>query len=147
MDNGAVAVHGATRIGLAVLDGFLGLTAVLGGIMLVINRFTPPLDMLAGSPFASYLIPGLALLVLVGGGGFLASALVLRRSPWGTAVSSAAGLMVLIFEAVELVVIGFTWLLAFYVLLGVAILALAARLWLAGQPVAMRGHLRMQAPR
>lgn len=40
-------------------------------------------------------------------------------------------LMILIFEAVEFAVIGFTGFLAFYVALGVAILALATGLSLA----------------
>lgn len=149
MGNEAMTGHRAARIWLASMDGFLGVTAVLGGLGLLLRMpfVTPSTDLLAGSPFGSYTIPGLALLLLVGGGGLLASALVLRRSPWGAAVSGATGLMIVVFEAVELVVIGFTGLLAIYVLLGFAILALAARLWPADQPIALRGHLRTQAPR
>jgi len=71
--------------------------------------------------------------VLVGGSGALATALMLRQSSQGLAASGIAGLIILIFEAVELVVIGFSWLLAAYVALGLAILALAIGLWLAGR--------------
>src|SRR5262245_48898609 len=102
------------RIGLAILDGFLGVTAVLGGLGLVTNRFTPPLDALAGSPFTSYTIPGLVLLVVVGGSGLLAALLLARRLAWGVPVSGAAGVTLLVFEAVELAAVGFTGLLAFY---------------------------------
>lgn len=123
------------RIGLTALDAFLGVTAVLGGLGLLSQMplFSPPLDMLEGSPFDSYVIPGLALLVLLGGGGLLAAGLLARQSPWGLAVSGLIGAMILVFEAVELVVIGFTGLLAFYVGLGLAILALTAWLWLAAR--------------
>jgi hypothetical protein len=125
----------AERVGLAILDGFLGVTAAIGGLCLLLRVpfVTPPTDLLAESPFGDYTIPGLALLVLVGGGGMLATALVLRRSPWGTAASAMAGLMILVFEAVELVVIGFTGLLALYILLGFTILGLAGQTHFAGR--------------
>jgi hypothetical protein len=130
------------RIGLAILDGFLGVTAVLGGLGLLfrVPYVSPPLDLLEGSPFDSYVIPGLALVVLVGGGGLLAAALLARRSFWGVLASGAAGVLILVFEAVELVVIGFTGLLAFYVMLGLVILALAAWLWLAEGTGMTRGQ-------
>jgi hypothetical protein len=131
MLEGELVGHGPTRIGLAILDGFLGVTAVLGGLALATNTYTPPIDALSGSPFTSYLIPGLALLVLVGGSAALAATLLARRLASGVAMSGAAGVIILVFEAVELVVIGFTGLLAFYVVLGLAIVALAAWLWLA----------------
>jgi hypothetical protein len=54
------------RTGLILLDGFLGATAVLGGLGLATVRFTPSLCALTGFPFTSCLIPRLALLVLVG---------------------------------------------------------------------------------
>ena len=133
MLEGELAGHRPVRIGLAVLDGFLGVTAVLGGLALLfrVPFATPPADLLAGSPFDSYFIPGLALLVLVGGGGVLAATLLARRLARGVPASAAVGLMILVFEAVEVVVIGFTGLLAFYVALGLAIVALATWLWLA----------------
>lgn len=119
------------RIGLTILNGFLGVTAVLGGAALLFGWLGIPTDLLVGSPFGSYTVPALLLIVLVGGGGALATALLLRGSAWGLAASGVAGLIILIFEAVELAVIGFSWLLAAYVALGLAILALVAGLWLA----------------
>ena len=124
------------RTWLITLEMFLGVTAALGGLCLVMGWYAPPLDMLAGSIFASYLVPGLALAVLVGGGSVLAAVLLARHAAWGVAVSAAAGVMILVFEAVELVVIGFTWLLAGYVAVGLLILALAAWLWLTGNATA-----------
>ncbi len=119
------------RIVLTILDGFLGLSAVLGGLALALGWLGIPAKLLDGSPFGSYTIPALFLIVLVGGGGALATVLLLLHSAWGLAASGIAGLIILIFEAVELVVIGFSWLLAAYIALGLTILSLAARLWLA----------------
>jgi hypothetical protein len=118
----------AARIGLIFLNGFLGVSAVLGGAALLFGWLGIPNDLLAGSPFGSYTIPALLLIVLVGGSGLLATALVLRRLAWDLAASSLAGAIIVAFEAVELVVIGFSWLLALYVAIGLAILLLAAGL-------------------
>lgn len=133
------------RIGLMLLNGFLGVTAVIGGLGLLLRVpfFSPSLDLLAGSPFGSYAIPGLALLILVGGGGLLAMLLLARRSRWGAPISGVVGTMIVIFEAVELAVIGFTVLLAFYIGLGVLILTFTAWLWLSDpsiSPVRRREH-------
>jgi hypothetical protein len=149
MNKHAATEHRAGHVGLAILDGVLGVTATIGGLCLLLRVpfVTPPTDLLAGSPFGNYTIPGLALLVLVGGSGLLATALVVRRSPWGTMVSALAALMILVFEAVELVVIGFTVLLALYVLLGCAILALVARYIPRDWSTAAPRHASPQAPR
>lgn len=45
------------RIGLATRDGFLGVTAVLGGAALLFGWLGIPTDLLVGSPFGSYTIP------------------------------------------------------------------------------------------
>lgn len=142
MGTQATAAGRAERVGLAVLDGFLGLTAAAGGLCLLLRvpYVTPPTDLLAGSPFGDYTIPGLALFILVGGGALLATLLVLNHAPLGPAFSALAGLMILVFEAVELAVIGFTWLLAFYVLLGCLIFALAAHLLLTTPPFSGLGY-------
>lgn len=117
------------RTGLTILDSFLAVSAILGGLGLVSGRYTPPLELLAGSPFASYAVPGLALIALVGGSSLAAAFLVARRSPAGVAASAIAGLTLLLFEAVELAIIGFTGLLAGCAVLAVLILAFAAALW------------------
>jgi hypothetical protein len=96
------------RIGLTILDGFLGVTAVLGGLALLFGRLGLPTDLLVGSPFGSYTLPALILIALVGGSGALAIAPMLRHSSRGLAASGIAGLIILIFEAVELAVIGFS---------------------------------------
>ncbi len=128
-----VAGRRVARIGLTIFAGFLGVTAVLGGAALLFGWLGVPTDLLVGAPFGSYTIPALLLIVLVGGSGLLATALLLRRSAGDLAASGVAGLAILSFEAVELVVIGFSWLLALYVAIGFAILILTAGLWVAGR--------------
>jgi uncharacterized membrane protein len=117
------------RTALTVLDSFLAVSAILGGLGLVSGLYAPPAEMLAGSPFATYTVPGLALIALIGGVSLVATVLVARRARAGVAVSVAAASFLLLFEGVELAIIGFTGLLAGCVVLAVLILALAAALW------------------
>ncbi len=60
------------RYALVVLQIFIGITAVLGGIGLVSDpsgaKMNVPLELLKNSPFANYLIPGLVLLLVIGVG-------------------------------------------------------------------------------
>jgi hypothetical protein len=94
------------RFLLLSLLAFLALTAVAGGLGLLGGLVAPPAELLSGTPFGSYLVPGLALLLLVGGGAALAAVLVWRRHRLGLAAALAAGLMILVFEAVEVWAIG-----------------------------------------
>ena len=52
---------------LIVLAGVLGLSAVPGGITLLVGFYAPPVEQLKGSVFADFTIPGLTLLLFVGG--------------------------------------------------------------------------------
>ena len=127
------------RIALVVLEAFLGVTAVIGGVGLLLGWEKAPVSQLQGSPFGSYLIPGLALMVLVGGSAIVAAAAVWRGQKFGALASAVSAAMILGFEVVEYAVIGYqSGLQVFYVLVGFAILALAAP--------ALIGRLRMKAP-
>src|SRR5271157_1831394 len=61
----------AIRIVLVVVDAVVGLTAIGGGIALAagLEGERYPVEWLTGTPFSSYLIPGLILSVAVGGVG------------------------------------------------------------------------------
>jgi hypothetical protein len=91
---------------LIMLISFLALTAIGGGIGLLTGLNAPPLVFLDGSPFSSYIIPGLALLILVGGTASFASIMLIRhhRNAWAVAVASAFA--VVFFEIVEVMYIG-----------------------------------------
>lgn len=96
----------ALRILLIILTFFLSITAVLGGITLMVGFYAPPLDYLQGSIFTSFTVPGLALSLLVGGGALLAAILLLRKNKYATLFAAAAGIMIMFFEFVEMLVIG-----------------------------------------
>jgi len=122
------------RILLILLDGFLSLTAIAGGIGLLTGTNTPPVSFLAGSPFPDYTIPGLALLVLVGGTALVATYLTIRHHRYAALVSVLAGAMIIVFEIVEVLAIGMPPGIArnlqvFYFTLGLIILVLALAYW------------------
>ena len=85
------------------LNLFLGLTAVAGGIALLVGWINVP----------------------VGGTALLAAWLVHLRMSFGIPASAIAGGTIIIFEIVEWNVIGFAWLQAAYIVIGAAILGLA----------------------
>lgn len=94
------------RGALILLAGFLALSAVPGGITLLAGVYAPPVQQLEGSVFSSFLVPGLVLLVAVGGSALLAFVLLIRGSRVGPVVAGLAGASVMTFEFVEVVVIG-----------------------------------------
>lgn len=117
-----------TRLAVAVLDGFLAITA-LAGAAIVLPTLPP--SMLAGSVFPDFLVPGLALGVLVAGSAFVATAAVLFRPKLGAPMAMISALMIIVFEAVEVATVGYHWLQVAYMVLGVVIAALGFRVWIA----------------
>jgi hypothetical protein len=132
------------HIVLTLMVAFLALTAVAGGAALLTGDISPGPELLAGSPFNSYLIPGLSLLVLVGGSALVATFLMLVRQPSGVAATAVAGVMIMGFEVVEVLVIGSPAGLArnlqiFYFGLGLLITALAGWMWVSEHGVNITG--------
>lgn len=113
---------------LGLLNLFLGLTAVGGGIGLIGGWIPVPASLLVGSPFTDYAIPGLLLIFLVGMPALVASLLIHVRLRAGIRWSAIAAGAITIFEIVEIGVIGFTPLQAVYIAIGAAIFISAA--WL-----------------
>lgn len=95
-----------TRRLLVITDTFLAFTAVAGGIGLLTGANAPPVALLAGSVFPEYTIPGLALMILVGGSSAIAALLTARDHPFAALASVAAGLAIVVFELVEIMAIG-----------------------------------------
>jgi hypothetical protein len=73
----------AIRIVLVVVDAAVGLTAIGGGIALAagLEGERYPVEWLTGTPFSSYLIPGLILSVAVAVAGSAAAAAAHRKPP------------------------------------------------------------------
>jgi hypothetical protein len=118
-------------VSLALLT-FLAVTAAAGGLGLLTGILSPPVGMLAGSPFTTYLVPGLVLLVCVGGLAATAAILVVMRHRLAWAASMMAAGMILAFEIVEIAIIGSPAgvarvLQALYIGVGIAIIVAARR--------------------
>jgi ABC-type Fe3+-siderophore transport system permease subunit len=95
--------HKVIRIALFVIEAFIGLSAIQGGILLLQGAFDQVLRVawLAGTPFSDYTIPGLVLVIVVGGSALLAAATVFIQREWAVLVSVLAGLLTAGYEVVE----------------------------------------------
>jgi hypothetical protein len=94
---------------------------------------------LAGTPFSDYTIPGLVLVIVVGGGALLAAATVFIHREWAVLTSVLAGVLMAGFLVVEAVSLdskvgdALPTVLAlqlFYFALGLALVGLAGFLWM-----------------
>jgi hypothetical protein len=93
-----------------------------------------PLSALAGSPFDTYLVPGLILFGVLGLGPLVAARLAWLRHPLAPAAALVVGVGLLIWVAVEIGIIGYSNeppLQAIYGILGIAIVLVAFG-WLLG---------------
>jgi hypothetical protein len=114
--------------GLLVLEVLLSLGALGGGSVLILaprGEIMPlPLSALAGSPFDTYLGPGLILFSVLGLGPLVAARLAWLRHPFAPVAAFIVGVALLIWVAVEIAIIGYSNeppLQAIYLTLGAAI--------------------------
>ena len=132
--------HKVMRVALVVLEALIGLGAIQGGIPLLQGAFDQvlPVSWLAGTPFSGYTIPGLLLVIVVGGTALLAAATVFIHRKWTLLVSMLAGLLMAGYLVVEAVILDskvgnalpmVLGLQLFYFVLGVAVFGLAGFLW------------------
>ena len=124
------------RITLGLLTGFVALTAIGGGIAMLVGaeaqRF--PLAWLEGTPFADYTIPALLLAIAVGGSALAACVAIFINPKISTIISALAGLTLIGYVTVEVLILkqvppGPTVIELFYLAIGLVILALAAFTW------------------
>jgi len=121
-----------TRIPLIAVTAFVAVTALGGGLTLALSSifigirgdFLPPASYLDGSPFASYLIPGLALLILVSAPHFVAMTAVIGRWDWAPLTVAFGGFACVIWIFVQMIFIPFSWLQALYFTTGLIELGL-----------------------
>lgn len=120
------------RITLSALTAAVGLSALAGGLALIIGASSPSASggivpdsaYLNGSPFTSFVVPGVLLAVVVGGTHILAALLVGRGSPAGPLVVAVAGFGLLIWIFVQMMFVPFSVLQAVYFVAGLAELGL-----------------------
>jgi hypothetical protein len=121
------------------LEIFLGIGALFGGSALILapdgHLLGMPTSLLAGSPFSSFLVPGIVLFTLVGLAPLLAAAIAFRRHSRAPLAAVAVGLTLIGWISVEMVVLAglgsLVW--AFYLVLGAAIAATGAAWWRSGR--------------
>ena len=111
------------RYSLGVLQTFIGVTAVFGGFGLVSDptgtKMNVPLELLRGSPFANYFIPGLVLLIMNGAGNILASITTFVRNKYAPNLAAALGMFLVLYITIEVLSVGLrTPLQPLYFILG-----------------------------
>jgi hypothetical protein len=94
------------NVSLIVLTGFLSLTSISGGIALLTGFYAPPVSQLEGTIFKSFLIPGIALSVIVGGSSFFAAMLLIYKNRFSSLISTVTGIVIMFFEFIEVLMIG-----------------------------------------
>jgi hypothetical protein len=107
-----------TRIALVLLELLVGLNAVWGGVMLMTDSWKLSHNWLAHTPFDSWLLPGLALLLVIGGSQLAAAATLLARRPYAREVSIVAGQIL-----VGWIIMQLAWLQVFHPVMQPAMLA------------------------
>jgi hypothetical protein len=120
-----------------VLEVVLSIGALAGGLVLTVaprGEIMPlPLSALSGSPFETYLGPGLILFTVLGLGPLVAARLAWIRHPLAPVAALVVGAALLIWVAVEIAIIGYSNeppLQAIYLVLG-AVITIVALGWLA----------------
>ena len=111
------------------LELFTGATALVGGVLLAIapdgSLLAAAPAALAGSPFADYRWPGILLATLVGAGYLVTGFWQARAGVGARALSVFAGVVLVVFEASELLWLGFQPLEAVLAVIGAAVAVLA----------------------
>ena len=113
------------------LLAFGSLNAFAGGVYGLSGAEGVPLELLEGSPFRTYFVPGLILFVVVGGSLLFAAVAVLAGSRIARVGAVTAGTVVLVWIAVQVSVIGYVSVLQPATALG-GLLILVMSLFLPG---------------
>ena len=113
--------------GLGVLQMFIGLGAVGGGLGLVLEpngaNLGIPLELLKNSPFSTYLVPGIVLLMVNGLGSLVGAVASFKRYWCAGEIAIALGLFLVVWIMLQVYwFTAFHWLHALY--LGIGLLEL-----------------------
>ena len=124
------------------LEGFIAFTAIPAGLLLAIRTdgflLGLPVELLARSPFRYYLIPGLVLAIVVGGGSALAASAAWRRHDLAPLLVRVSGLVIAGWISLQIFFIGYQGFLQPFIFLIGALLCILP----AGSRPAGRGPYR-----
>ena len=117
---------------LGALQLFIGITAILGGSALVLDpsgvAAKAPLEWLNNSPFENYLIPGLLLLIIIGGGHVLGGIFSFLLSKHSPIITGTFGIILFFFMSLELWFIGLrNFMQPMYLMFGVLLVFLCLK--------------------
>ena len=119
---------------LAGIELFIAVGAVCGGAALMADPsgrlLRMPLDLLAGAPFRTYLLPGVILAVVVGGSMLAAAIAVIRRARRAASLSVVAGGILVVWIGTQVALIGYRHPVQLvYLGLGIVVAALGVGQW------------------
>ena len=99
------------RYALGSLLMLVALNAFGGGFYGMMGAEGVPLELLTDSPFTNYFIPSLILFVCVGGSTLFSSIAVFRKSKFATKAAYLSSLLIIIWLAVQVAIIGYvSWM-------------------------------------
>ena len=115
--------------GLGILQAFIGVGAVAGGLGLALNpsgeSLGVPLELLAETPFATFLIPGIVLFAVNGLGSLAGAVASFARRRYAGEAAMALGTFLVAWILVQVFwMSGFHWLHWLYFSLGIVEVAL-----------------------
>ena len=111
-------------LGLGALQAFIGLGALGGGFMLVIDpsgsALGLPMSFLEGSPFPDFLIPGMFLFAINGVGSMIGAGFSFARRRYAQEIAIVLGAILVAWIVIQVVTISsFHWVHVLYFILGV----------------------------
>ena len=121
------------KLFLFILLSFISVTAILSGLMMIGypdgSALNLSSDLLHGTPFKNYLIPGILLVIFVGIINLLAVFYNMRRDPKRYAWTLAGGIMICGWIITQMIIIrSFQWLHMVYLAMGVVVILISLQL-------------------
>ena len=118
------------KILLFFLVSFTALTSALSGLLMIINPngeiLNLPLKLLEGTPFKNFMIPGILLLIIVGGINLLAAFFYVRNHPKRYNWTMAGGVIISGWIISQMIIIhAVHWMHILYLTIGISVILLS----------------------
>jgi len=118
---------------LAVIQTFIGITAIAGGLRLVSNPSGLPdfpIEWLINSPFTNYFFPGLVLMIVIGFGYVVSGTVTFLRKGYSGSMAALLGICLILYMTIEVWFVGLrNFLQPLYFILGVLVLLLGLKMF------------------
>lgn len=121
-----------TRMTIMVIEALVGIAALIAGLLFIVRPDGSLLGMarstLSETAFSDYVVPGILLVIVVGGGTLVAACAVGLRTRNAAEIVLGSGAMLVFFELVESALIGLNPQQPLIAFLGLVLMALSLRL-------------------